>query len=411
MRILMAAPHPVYSPRGAPIAVLNRCWALTSLGHEVDLVTYPIGQDVAMPGLRILRVPGIPFVRRVKVGPSLIKVLFDAEILVSLLWQLIVRRYDAIHTNQESGVFGWWLTRITGIPHVHEMHHDLAMELENFGLPARHPVIRLVGWLEARMVRSARIVVVHSPDLLERVNHYAPGKQAIAIHNVPIEPVADQALAARLRDQWGAPEHALIVYTGTLEAYQGIPTLLGALAQLGTLPDGREPRLVIVGGLPAQIEEVYRTADGLGVRDRIVCTGIRPSRDALAALGAADVLVSARSTGINIPLKIYSYLKSGRPIVATRIPSHTQVLDDEVAWLVNPEASALAAGLGAVLNDPEMAARLSEAALSRSEARYDTRHFVELVAMVYPAVGDNPAREPVIDQAVARVERQVQASN
>ncbi len=37
MRILMVSPHPVYSPRGTPISVLNRCRALAELGHEVDL--------------------------------------------------------------------------------------------------------------------------------------------------------------------------------------------------------------------------------------------------------------------------------------------------------------------------------------------------------------------------------------
>jgi len=50
MRILMLAPEPIYTPRGTPIAVLNRCRALTALGQEVDLVTYPVGQDVAVPG-------------------------------------------------------------------------------------------------------------------------------------------------------------------------------------------------------------------------------------------------------------------------------------------------------------------------------------------------------------------------
>ena len=61
MRILMVSPHPTYSPRGTPISVLNRCRALCALGHEIDLVTYGIGADVAVDGLRWLRapVPGI----------------------------------------------------------------------------------------------------------------------------------------------------------------------------------------------------------------------------------------------------------------------------------------------------------------------------------------------------------------
>ena len=53
-------------------------------------------------------------------------------------------------------------------------------------------------------------------------------------------------------------------------------------------------------------------------------------------LDAADVLVSPRSRGTNTPLKIYQYLRSGRPIVATRLLTHTQVLSDEIAILTAP---------------------------------------------------------------------------
>ena len=50
MRILMIAPEPFFEPRGTPFSEFHRIRALTDLGHEVDLVTYPFGQDVAMPG-------------------------------------------------------------------------------------------------------------------------------------------------------------------------------------------------------------------------------------------------------------------------------------------------------------------------------------------------------------------------
>jgi hypothetical protein len=69
MRVLMVSPHPVYSPRGTPISVFNRCLALCALGHEIDLVTYPVGQDREVAGLRYVRA-NVPGVRSVPVGPS-----------------------------------------------------------------------------------------------------------------------------------------------------------------------------------------------------------------------------------------------------------------------------------------------------------------------------------------------------
>ena len=48
MRILMIAPEPFFEPRGTPFSEFHRIRALTDLGHQVDLVTYPFGQDVSM---------------------------------------------------------------------------------------------------------------------------------------------------------------------------------------------------------------------------------------------------------------------------------------------------------------------------------------------------------------------------
>ena len=54
-RVLMLAPEPFFEPRGTPFSEYHRIRALGELGHQVDLVTYPIGRDVALPNLTIYR--------------------------------------------------------------------------------------------------------------------------------------------------------------------------------------------------------------------------------------------------------------------------------------------------------------------------------------------------------------------
>src|SRR3954470_21773894 len=78
VRILMIAPEPFFEPRGTPFSEFHRIRALTELGHQVDLVTYPFGEDVAMRGLRVFRSLRPPFVRQVKIGPSAAKIPLDA---------------------------------------------------------------------------------------------------------------------------------------------------------------------------------------------------------------------------------------------------------------------------------------------------------------------------------------------
>src|SRR5579864_5790765 len=83
VRILMIAPEPFLEPRGTPFSVYHRVKALLTLGYEVDLVTYPIGKQVEMPGLHIYRAPAIPGIRKVKIGPSLAKLPLDALLFLT----------------------------------------------------------------------------------------------------------------------------------------------------------------------------------------------------------------------------------------------------------------------------------------------------------------------------------------
>src|SRR6185295_18121180 len=88
-----------------------------------------------------------------------------------------------------------------------------------------------------------------------------------------------------------------------------------------------DARFVLAGGRPVQIEAARVQAERAGVASCVVFAGQRPFEEIPLFLDAADVLVSPRSTGTNTPLKIYQYLRAGRPIVATRLLTHTQVLN------------------------------------------------------------------------------------
>ena len=79
----MLAPEPFFEPRGTPFSEYHRIKALVELGYHIDLITYPIGQDVDMPGRTIIRSARPPFIKRVAIGPSLVKLLLDALLAVT----------------------------------------------------------------------------------------------------------------------------------------------------------------------------------------------------------------------------------------------------------------------------------------------------------------------------------------
>ena len=148
----------------------------------------------------------------------------------------------------------------------------------------------------------------------------------------------------RVRSALGlAADTPIVLYTGTFEAYQGLDLLFAAARVVAAArPD---VRFVLAGGRPEQIEQAKEQARAEGVAGSVVFAGQRPAEEIPEYLDAADVLVSPRSHGTNTPLKIYQYLRSGRPIVATRLLTHTQVLDDEVSFLTPATPEGFAAGI------------------------------------------------------------------
>src|SRR6185295_9000127 len=106
VRILMIAPEPFFEPRGTPFSEFHRIRALLALGHQVDLVTYPFGQEVSMPGLRVFRSLRPPLLDHVKIGPSLAKIPLDALLTLTATRRTLSMRYDAIHSHEEGGLIG-----------------------------------------------------------------------------------------------------------------------------------------------------------------------------------------------------------------------------------------------------------------------------------------------------------------
>jgi glycosyltransferase involved in cell wall biosynthesis len=370
MRILMIAPQPFFEARGTPFSEYHRIRALIDLGHTVDLVTYPFGHDVSVPGLRVFRSARPPFVRRVGIGPSWKKVPLDLALFATALRRALSGQYDAVHSHEEGSWFGVLVAGLRRVPHLYDMHSSLPQQLTNFGYSRSRVLKTLLRWFERFAVSRSQVVIVICPQLEETVRAIDAGVPAVLIENAPGSgdvPIAGSGQA--LRRELGLPPDApVVVYTGTFESYQGLELLFRAMR---TVIDHRpDARLVLAGGEPAQIDAARAEAASCGIGAATIFAGQRPAAEIPAFLDAADVLVSPRSTGTNTPLKIYQYLRAGRPIVATRLLTHTQVLDDHVAILTAPTPEAFGAGVLDAIRDPERARAIGMRARQLAEKKY-----------------------------------------
>lgn len=378
----MLAPEPFFEPRGTPFSEYHRIKALVELGYAVDLVTYPFGRDVTLPNLRIVRCSRPPLVEGVRVGPSATKLLLDGLLAVTAARLAFGRRYDAIHSHEEAGVLGLWLARRLGIPHLYDMHSSLPQQLANFRY-TRSPLLRrLFERAEISMIEHSQVIITICPELQATAVARGAGHRAFLIENVMGGDVeaTPPVPAAEMRARYGVgSDQPLVLYTGTFEPYQGLDLLTEAAALLRrSHPDAR---VLVVGGTAAQVDRARARAARSG--SPLIFAGQRPPQEIPSFVTASDILVSPRISGTNTPLKIYSYLRSGRPIVATNLQTHTQVLSDSTAALAAPNAPALAAGLARLIDRPEERLRLATAARMLAASRYSREIYLSRTAAAY----------------------------
>ncbi len=167
----------------------------------------------------------------------------------------------------------------------------------------------------------------------------------------------------------------LIVYAGTLESYQGIDVLIGAFKYVVD----RDPDtvLLIVGGTQEQVRYYSGMASECGIGDHCIFTGRVPQATAKHYASRADIQISSRVSGTNTPLKVYEQLSRPIPLVATNIYSHTQVLNEDVAFLVEPTARDMARGILEALKPDGESKRRANNAQQLYERKYSRKVYTE----------------------------------
>jgi len=352
MKVLVIAPEPFFTPRGTPFSVYYRALITSQLGHEIDLLTYGQGADVLIPGLNVIRIPRFFRSSQIKVGPSLFKLFLDIFMVLYTIKLLVTHRYDVVHAHEEAVFFCRFLKPVFRFKLIYDMHSSLPQQLTNFEFTSSKILITIFKKLEDSCLRKANAIITICPDLADYVNRLldTPEKQFLIENSIfdsiqLLDPAETEQNCGK-GQEITLPEGArYIVYAGTLEPYQGIDILIPAFQIFHK--SHTEYMLCIVGGNSKQVKKFTDIAKTNKVENYCIFTGQVCQAKAKEYTALASILVSPRKQGTNTPLKIYEQIASGIPLVATRIYSHTQILDENVAFLVDPTPEEIAAGLAA----------------------------------------------------------------
>lgn len=368
------------SVRANAVQVLSQCRALMAAGWEVELIVprrwyrhaeagtmADLAADFGLDRLpKIRRLPCIDLVAWAhRLPPKLALAGFYIQHLSFLILAaayLFCRRFQVVHTRET-------LFPLLGGRRLARRGGSLLLEIHDF--PRRPAARKLLAGAAKRCTGLVVITRALKQSLAEAGITTPP--VCLAPDGVAEAFFRDRGDKNELRQRLGLPDDGpLVMYSGGIYwAWKGLDTLIEAHRRL----DDRV-NLVIVGGgpRPEHLAELRAKLARLGLKRATAVGFVQPARvpDYLAA---ADVLVLPNSARAEIsarftsPLKLFEYLASGRPIVASNLPSLGEVLEHgRTAWLVEPDnPAALAEGVERLLADQALARRLAQA--GRDEAQ------------------------------------------
>ena len=394
-RVLLVAPQPFFRMTGTPFSTLAICRALGEIGFEVHMATLPGGYDVGLPRLTLHRTLRLPLVGQIPVGFSVGKMLYNV-LLAGVVCRLILKwRFAAVHAVEEAGFYAVPLARLLRLPAIIDLDSDLCQQLRGHESWLARLLASPAGWLRRMALRSATGALSMGERTTAIVRAESPATLVFEVMDAPIQAALRQPDPARMkvyRDRLGMKGKRLVVYTGNYDRRQGLEMLIEAM----TLLHGRHPdaALLIVGGSAHEVRTLQHRIDALGLTHVARLIGSHPPETMAEYMGMAEVLVSPRLEAFVTPLKIFSYMASGRPIVATDLPTHSQVLSADTAILTPTTAVGLAQGISRALDEPMLAARLGERARSVASTKYSYLRFEQQLRTAYAALVGLPGNSP-----------------
>ncbi len=290
----------------------------------------------------------IPFLRVVAFETSF----FIFSILVFMFLLFKAGKEDFIYSNESLVIYlsSFYFTNI-----LYELHD----------FPERK-----IFFYKSLFKRASHILVTNKwkVEKTERVFGVQKSKMILERNAVDIEEFDIPVSKEKAREKLGLPSgKKIVVYTGHLYSWKGADTLAETAKKLP------KALFVFVGGTPLDIK---RFKDTYGHLDNILIVGHKEHSEIPYWQKAADVLVLPNTAKEDIskfytsPMKLFEYMASGRPIIASRIPSIVEILNDKNSVLVEPDSvEALASAISDIIDNQEKGETLS------SQARIDVEEY------------------------------------
>ncbi len=357
MRILVIAPTPFFSDRGAHIRILEESLALERLGHVISIATYHIGKDIQSDvdtRIDVRRIRRLLFwYKKLEAGPDWQKILLDIMLIRKAFNLARTQKPDIIHAHLHEGVLIGWIVQKAlfwrKMKLVADFQGSLTGEMLSHGY-LKNGLNGIFLLIEKFIDRLGNWTIVSSWEGAVNIKKLSKKKEVdVVLDGINLNSFNIAKTKDEIRAELDLPKDKfIIIYTGGLVANKGINYLLDAIIPvLKRRPDV----FFLIGGFPPH-----------GTQDFILANKLEESVKLVSPLNyfklpefllASDIAIDPKNTeAMQASGKMLNYMAAGLPVVCVDKKNNRKYLGDGAYFCRELSAKNIAEGILFFVNRP-----------------------------------------------------------
>ncbi len=364
MKLIYIANSKIPTEKAHGFQIMKMCEAFSNAGIDIEMWVPKRFNDIKDNPFQYYNIREVFAIKKISVVdliPLLVPLSkylgFIANFIESFSFALFAiidllrQDFDVIYSRDQ---FVGWLLSFTGRKFVYEIH----------SFPKN-------AWAYKRIWRRAYKIIAITNGLRTLLVNRGAEPEKILVASDAVDLAAFNAVFQtkdELKTELGLPNGFLVGYIGkfkTLGMEKGVKTMIEALPLLD-----KEAKMVFVGGEEHEIKDYKSFANRFNVSAQCVFIGYQLRLRAIKYIKAMDALVIPFPNVPHYafyasPLKLFEYMASGRPIIASNLPALKEVLNDKNALFFKPDdASGLARAVKMIKSSQTLGYHLSQQALA-----------------------------------------------
>lgn len=386
----MIAPTPFFSDRGCHVRICEEVKALKARGHKIVIVTYHLGRDV--DDTPVVRIPNIPWYRKLSAGPSWHKSYLDVLLLYKTIVVAKQFRPDVIHAHLHEGAFLAAIAkRSLKAPLLFDCQGSLCGELLDHGFMKRGSFLhKMFARLETWITCQSDQIITSSTSTAEFIKKEFPevtGRLTALTDAVDTDQFMPLSKNLELVEKLHLPaDKKLIVYLGATTEYQGVDLLLDSILKLSAKRDDFH---VLIMGYPEM--EYVDKAEKLGLTANITFTGKVAYADAPRYLSLGHIAVSPKLSVTEANGKLLNYMACGLPCIVFDNQINRELLGNCGVYVDQQEAGAFARIIDRLLDNPDECEDLSKRSREHAMKNHSWTARIKELEKVYGAIINDKA--------------------